>query len=323
MNRFHRFFLALFFALNLGLLIPPLHAQDRLSHDLLTRLSALSPDMVRDINKMYHIDISIRDAYGFAKPDLATIAQLKTEADQRLEQIRTRIQDAAYREWLRSYLSAFVKNEIQVPSLPLPTKNFSFLGTEDLTPQIPFEFVLDLTLGIDVLVEHKVNASLYSSEHTIWHYQNRSSFPSSTITMLREHLGVLDLEPHQTLYDLGAGHGRMILIAAILHPESTLKGVELVEERCDSLRRSIDALGLNNLQVIHSDVLDVDFSDGDWFYLYYPFPKLTAEISARLDRLATKKNIRVSGNSGVLFNECRTLISRMTSATPWILMQPQ
>ncbi|HVJ66081.1 MAG TPA: hypothetical protein VM901_12555 [Bdellovibrionota bacterium] len=323
MNRLNRFFLALFFVLNLGLSIPPLYAQDHLSHDLLTRLSAISPEMVRDINTMFHIEISIRDKYGFAKPDLATIAQLKTEADQRLEQIRTRIQDAAYREWLRGYLNAFVKNEIKVPSHPLPIKNFSFLGSEDLTSQIPFEFVLDLTLGIDVFVEHKVNDSLYSSEHTIWHYQNRSSFPSSTVYMLREHLRVLDLGPHQTLYDLGAGHGRMILIAAILHPDSTMKGVELVEERCDSLRRSIDALGLNNLQVIHSDVRDVNFSDGDWFYLYYPFPNLNAEISAKLDRLATQKNIWVSENSGVLFHQCRALISKMTSATPWVLMQSQ
>lgn len=110
---------------------------------------------------------------------------------------------------------------------------------------------------------------------------------------IKTFLDVLDLSSKPTLYDLGAGYGRVPLYAGIT-TEATCKGIELVSERAERAQAAKKRLELNNVTIINANVLDVDFSDGDIFYLYSPFsPKTFKQVLVRLQELAAQKPVTI------------------------------
>ncbi|HEY0093250.1 MAG TPA: class I SAM-dependent methyltransferase [Archangium sp.] len=98
---------------------------------------------------------------------------------------------------------------------------------------------------------------------------------------------------HDTIYDLGCGNGKFAITVAA-SSSARVKGVEYGQDYVESARRNGERFALPNLEFIHSDVRDVDLSDGTAFYLFFPFWGEVAHAVARmLGAVARARNITV------------------------------
>lgn len=120
---------------------------------------------------------------------------------------------------------------------------------------------------------------------------------------------ILDLVETMTeqdvLYDLGAGLGKVILLAGWLSGAKA-RGVELVQAYVDRINLRASDLGMAEVSAICADVRDVDFSDGTLFYFYDPF---RGEL---LDGIVTKIEELKTARIAALGHTCRLLEARPT-----------
>jgi hypothetical protein len=122
----------------------------------------------------------------------------------------------------------------------------------------------------------------------------RTGYGATPMAALRAALSLLELGPGDTFYDLGAGVGLPTLVAA-LSSEAACRGVEYhrryVERAEDSARR----LGLSGVRFHCGDVSAFDWSDGNKFYMFNPFPgEVLERVAARLLDVARERPIRVA-----------------------------
>jgi tRNA A58 N-methylase Trm61 len=76
------------------------------------------------------------------------------------------------------------------------------------------------------------------------------------------------LKPGQTLYDLGAGDGRLVIMAA-QETGAHMVGVEMREDLVERARSEIKKLNLEDrVQMVHEDFFSVDLKDADAVTLY-------------------------------------------------------
>lgn len=88
-------------------------------------------------------------------------------------------------------------------------------------------------------------------------------FVPSPPEVIREMLKMAGLKEGETLYDLGCGDGRILIIAAQEFGAYAV-GVELDEGRVREGREKISNLGLKDkVKIIHGNLLDVDISPAD------------------------------------------------------------
>jgi type I restriction-modification system DNA methylase subunit len=74
----------------------------------------------------------------------------------------------------------------------------------------------------------------------------------------------------QKILDIGAGVGKFC-IAAAKHTDSHFYGIEYRLSLVNLANELINHYDVPNATILHNDVVDVDFSDYDAFYLYNPF----------------------------------------------------
>jgi len=124
------------------------------------------------------------------------------------------------------------------------------------------------------------------------------SFRYGTSTYLDDLFKTLRLKERTVFYDLGSGYGKVILYGAYHYPKIQFKGIEIIEERnsiCDQL---IKELRLKNIKTYCSNFFDVDFSDGDVFYIFNPlFEALYIKLIEKLRLVALKKQIIIIAES--------------------------
>jgi hypothetical protein len=113
----------------------------------------------------------------------------------------------------------------------------------------------------------------------------------SSFEKIRKTYAHLPLRDGAIVYDLGSGHGRVLLYGACLFPKVRFKGVELVSERAKATQQAARNAKLSNVELINENVLDVDLSDGTVFYFFNPFPAMMDIILCRLRQVALKVNI--------------------------------
>ena len=84
---------------------------------------------------------------------------------------------------------------------------------------------------------------------------------------VRKMLQFAELQSGEQLYDLGSGDGRIIIMAA---KEFGVKatGVELRDDLVQHTRKRIEELGLNHVEVVHGDLMQVEISNADVVTLY-------------------------------------------------------
>ena len=94
-----------------------------------------------------------------------------------------------------------------------------------------------------------------------------------------------ELKPEETLYDLGSGDGRAVIMAAKDFGAKSV-GVELREDLAKRALSNISELGLETkAQILQNDIFKVDLSQADVVFLYLTTsanekvkPKLEAEL---------------------------------------------
>lgn len=80
----------------------------------------------------------------------------------------------------------------------------------------------------------------------------------------------LELDENSHLLDIGSGVGKFCCIAAEMTP-AKITGVEKRKDLVRIANKVIKEKGLHSIQIIHSNITDVEFKDFNAFYYYNPF----------------------------------------------------
>ena len=110
-------------------------------------------------------------------------------------------------------------------------------------------------------------------------------FVASPLPVIRRMLVLAELKPGEILYDLGAGDGRAVIMAAQEFGARAV-GIELREDLAKKALQTVYQLGLQDrVTILHSNLFDVDISPADVVFLYLTTsanekvkPKLEAEL---------------------------------------------
>ncbi len=98
--------------------------------------------------------------------------------------------------------------------------------------------------------------------------QSLAPYVGSPVPVVERMLELAKLRAGETVYDLGCGDGRILIVAAQKHRVKAV-GVELSERLAKSTTESLKKLGLSDLaSVIHGDLMDVNLSGADVVTLY-------------------------------------------------------
>lgn len=93
-------------------------------------------------------------------------------------------------------------------------------------------------------------------------------FVPSPAEVVKSMLQLAELKPGETLYDLGCGDARIVIMAAQEFGAKAV-GVELDEGRFKDCTSKIHELHLDNkIKIIHDDLLKVDLSEANVVTLY-------------------------------------------------------
>lgn len=122
----------------------------------------------------------------------------------------------------------------------------------------------------------------------------RNGYAHSTADAVAAALTVLDLGPDDTFYDLGSGVGLPCVVAA-LSSEAACRGIEFHASYVERARQNARHLGLDRVEFFVGDVTTFDWSDGNKFYMFNPFPApILQAVADRLLQLASHKLIRAA-----------------------------
>ena len=110
-------------------------------------------------------------------------------------------------------------------------------------------------------------------------------FVQTPLEVAKKMLDLSKIGPGETLYDLGCGDGRLIILAA-KDIGAKARGIDLREDLIERARTEIKRLNLENkVSVIQGNFFDVAISDADVVTLYLTSsanerlrPKLEAEL---------------------------------------------
>jgi Histone methylation protein DOT1 len=95
-------------------------------------------------------------------------------------------------------------------------------------------------------------------------------------------------------YDLGSGVGGPTLLAA-LGTRARCRGVEVHAAYVDRARTTARALGLRDHVFVVADALEHDWSDGNRFYLFNPFPAHVLRlVGERLRQIGRRREVRIA-----------------------------
>ena len=130
----------------------------------------------------------------------------------------------------------------------------------------------------------------------------------------------LPLRPDDTLVDLGAGLGRVVMLAHLLSGVRG-RGIEVQAPLVERARARSAALDLPDVSFIHADAAAADL-DGSIFFLYAPFTGPTlARVLHRLEALAQRQRITLC-TVDLELSHLTWLTPRKTSSAALMLYEP-
>jgi len=93
-------------------------------------------------------------------------------------------------------------------------------------------------------------------------------FNPSVDDVVNNALEMLTLQSHHVLWDLGCGDGRLLVEACLRHG-CTARGVEYDKALCfASNERAKKANVYNSVEIIHDNIMNIDFSTAERMYLF-------------------------------------------------------
>ncbi len=118
----------------------------------------------------------------------------------------------------------------------------------------------------------------YGNEHLV--------FEPASFAEIREIVHALDLGRADRVCDVGAGYGHFVFYGAAVTP-ARFVAVELVDRRCDAMRRTAARLGADRVAIVNADAATLPLADASVLFLNSPFyPARSAGIARRLVRAA-------------------------------------
>jgi protein-L-isoaspartate O-methyltransferase len=87
------------------------------------------------------------------------------------------------------------------------------------------------------------------------------------LTIVDRMLKLADLKPHEKMYDLGSGDGRIVIMAGQKYQADSV-GVEFDYDLFRESQNKIKRLGLKNAGIVYGDIMDRDYSDADLVTVY-------------------------------------------------------
>ena len=88
-------------------------------------------------------------------------------------------------------------------------------------------------------------------------------FVQTPVEVAKKIIQLAELKPGQKLFDLGAGDGRLVIMAA-QETEASSVGVEMRDDLVERARTEIKKLDLEGrVSMIHDDFFNVDLSEAD------------------------------------------------------------
>jgi SAM-dependent methyltransferase len=112
----------------------------------------------------------------------------------------------------------------------------------------------------------------------------------------RQFFHVVDVGADDLVVDLGCGDGRFLLYGALV-TSARFRGVEIIAERAATARAAAARLGLEQIEVLHGNVLEFPLDEGDFFYLFRPFSVETeSAIIAALHVEAKRRPITIGAH---------------------------
>lgn len=118
-------------------------------------------------------------------------------------------------------------------------------------------------------------------------------YEATPYSYIRRFTKTIDPLPHDVVYDLGSGYGRVVLYGA-LTSGALWKGIEIVPERVAAADKIRDEKGIANAIFFTGHAADFDLSDGTIFFLFNPFSNKTlSEIGEKLQEISMDKRIKI------------------------------
>lgn len=164
--------------------------------------------------------------------------------------------------------------------------------------------IIDALLGIErSLAEFSLLQPGEYGDHTVYPWNRMTDLAQSFYNRAREFYKLARPKNGDVVWDLGCGHGRILLYGAALFPEVSFKGVDVVTARVAAMQRAADRSHLKNVVGHVASVLDIDFSDGHHFYFFNPFPALMPQVLSRVEQVAKRHPVSVYGHGVIEVRE--------------------
>lgn len=100
--------------------------------------------------------------------------------------------------------------------------------------------------------------------------RNLSSIFWTPVAVAAEAARLLVVDAGTRVLDVGSGAGKFCLVAAAL-TEGRLTGIEQRDELVAAARTAAFGLGIDGIEFLHGNLLDLAFENYDAFYLFNPF----------------------------------------------------
>ncbi len=108
-------------------------------------------------------------------------------------------------------------------------------------------------------------------------------FVPTPYQVVKRMLRLVELKPGETLYDLGAGDGRILFMAA-QEFNARAVGIEIRRDLVERVNEKIKTLGLEDqVRIIHGNFFDVDISEADVVTLYL-LTSVNEKVRPKLER---------------------------------------
>lgn len=168
---------------------------------------------------------------------------------------------------------------------------------------------LTALLGID---EERTGGELERhspEEQKLFDARGGYMYQASDVYSIRSVFSNIRFRSGVSFYDLGSGYGHVVFYGAIVRPDVSFKGIELMPCRIVECQRIQTKLGIMNASFEAADVVAADMSQADVLFLFNPFPPdVRQEVSRKINALATQRPLFVVDYGGMVTQDAHELV---------------